>query len=207
MTAPSSQAARESGSPSPEQRLVLASASPRRKDLLAQIGLVPDLIVPADIDEDPKPREAPRVLAERLARAKSDAVADMQSGAFVLAADTVVACGHRILPKPRNPEEARRCLELLSGRRHHVFGGIAVVAPGGGASVRCIDTVVSFKRLSNAEIDAYLASGEWQGKAGGYAIQGRAGAFIPRINGSYTNVVGLSLYDTKAMLTGLGFSI
>lgn len=186
-------------------RLILASASPRRRDLLAQMGVIPDLIDPADIDETPKPREAPRAHALRLAEEKSAAAADRHADAFVIAADTVVACGHRILPKPVDVAEAERCLGLLSGRRHHVYGGICVIAPDGRQASRCVDSVVTFKRLTKPETAAYLESNEWEGKAGGYAIQGRAGAFVQRINGSYTNVVGLSLYDTRAMLTGLGW--
>lgn len=186
-------------------RLILASASPRREDLLAQMGTVPDLIVPADIDETPLAGEAPRAHALRLARAKAEAIAALHGDAWVLAADTVVACGHRILPKAEDADTARRCLRLLSGRRHHVLGGLAVVPPGAARMVlRCVDTVVTFKRLTDMELERYIGSGEWEGKAGGYAIQGRAGAFVTRINGSYTNVVGLPLYETRALLQGLG---
>ncbi len=191
---------------SPEaQILVLASASPRRLELLQQIGLSPDEIDPADVDETPRRGEAPAALAQRLAAEKASAVAGRHPGAFVLAADTVVACAHRILPKPEDAATARRCLALLSGRRHRVLGGICAIAPDGRRALRLVTTVVTVKRLDPAEIDAYIASGEWRGKAGGYGIQGRAGAFIRALNGSYSNVVGLSLYETAAMLAGLGY--
>lgn len=185
--------------------LVLASASPRRRDLLAQIGIVPDAVVPADIDEDPLRGELPAQLAKRLAAEKARAVTATHTGAYVLAADTVVAVGRRVLGKPGNADEARAFLQLLSGRRHHVLGGIALAAPDGRMVEKLADTAVRFKRLSDAEIDAYLATDEWEGKAGGYAIQGAAAAFIPAINGSYTNVVGLDVAMTRAMLTGLGY--
>ncbi len=188
-------------------RLVLASASPRRLDLLAQVGIVPDAVVPADIDETPVPRERPRALALRLARAKAMAVAGLaeHKGDFILAADTVVALGHRVLEKPADAAQARKFLELLSGRRHRVIGGVCGVSPDKKISERCIVTQVRFRRLSTADIDAYTDSGEWQGKAGGYAIQGRAGAFVPWINGSYSNVVGLALSETVGLLQGLGW--
>ena len=181
---------------------ILASTSPRRLDLLQQIGRVPDSVVPAGIDETPLSKESPKALAERLALAKAYAVAEDHRGDVVLAADTVVACGSRVLPKPGNRAEARRCLELLSGRRHRVYGGVAVISPSGIWS-RCVITQVSFKRLSRGELDSYIDSGEWQGKAGGYAIQGRAGAFVKQINGSYSNVVGLCVYTVEPVLTGL----
>lgn len=184
------------------QRLILASASPRRRDLLAQIGIVPDEVRPADIDETPLKDESPRALAERLARGKAAAVA---GDGFVLAADTVVAVGRRILPKAEDEATARRCLELLSGRAHRVFTGICVIAPDGRQASRVVEARVQVKRLTEAEIAAYLASGDWHGKAGGYAIQGPAGAFIPAINGSYSAIVGLPLYETKAVLVGLGW--
>ena len=186
-------------------RLVLASASPRRRDLLAQIGLSPDDIVPADIDETPRAGELPGPLAKRLSRAKGEAVARSAGDAWVLSADTVVGLGRRILGKPANESEARRFLDLLSGRRHRVFGGITVVAPGKAPVTRLVTTTVIFKRLEGAEIDRYLASGEWQGKAGGYAIQGAAGAFVRGLNGSYFNVVGLPLYETQSLLQGSGY--
>jgi septum formation protein len=186
-------------------RLILASASPRRLDLLRQIGLTPDAIDPADIDETPLKAELPTRHALRLAIAKAQCVAPRHSDAFILAADTVVACGRRILPKTEDETAARRCLALLSGRRHRVLGGIALIAPGGRTLSRLVESVVAFKRLSAAELDAYIASGEWRGKAGGYAIQGRAAAHIRFISGSYSNVVGLSLYDVSQMLTGFGW--
>jgi septum formation protein len=185
--------------------LVLASASPRRLELLTQIGLTPEAIEPTEIDEEPQPRELPSALARRLARAKARAAHARHPDAFVLAADTVVACGRRILPKPQDERDARACLELLSGRRHRVFGGLAVVTPEGVTRDRLVSTVVTFKRLSMSEIDAYLASGEWRGKAGGYAIQGRAAAFVKHLGGSYSNVVGLALYEALALLRGSGY--
>jgi septum formation protein len=187
--------------------LVLASASPRRLDLLRQIGIVPACVEPAEIDETPLKAELPAPYAQRIAAAKLDAVAPRHPQSFVLAADTVVACGRRILPKADGPESVRRCLDLLSGRRHHVLGAIAVAAPGGKRITRLVDTAVVFKRLSQAEIAAYVAAGEGQGKAGGYAVQGHAAVFVRAISGSYSNVVGLSLYDAAAMLTGLGFTL
>ena len=187
--------------------LVLASASPRRVDLLRQIGVVPAAVAPADIDETPRRGERPRDLALRLAAAKLNAVADEHPGMFVLAADTVVGCGIRCLPKPDDTSSARRCLELLSGRRHRVYGGVAMRAPDGRLSHRLTATMVAFKRLTPAEIDAYLASGEWRGKAGGYAIQGLAALFIRSVQGSYSNVVGLPLWETGSMLAGLGYPV
>ncbi|PKU26647.1 septum formation protein Maf [Telmatospirillum siberiense] len=184
--------------------LVLASSSPRRLDLLAQIGLVPDLVDPACIDEAPLARELPGPHALRLAEAKAGSVAARHPGAFVLAADTVVACGRRILPKAEEEAQAKACLELLSGRRHRVLGGICLVAPDGRRVSRLVTTTVIFKSLDQAEKDAYLASGEWQGKAGGYAIQGRAAVFVRYIGGSYSNVVGLALHETYGLLHGLG---
>ena len=184
---------------------MLASASPRRLDLLRQVGIEPAAIDPAHIDEAPGPRELPRTYALRMAKAKLAAVACRHPGATVLAADSVVACGRRILPKAESEAQARACLALLSGRRHRVLGGIAIAAPDGRTVERLVTTIVAFKRLTQAEIDAYIATGDWHGKAGGYAIQGHAASFIPWINGSYGNVVGLSLSDTVAMLTGLGW--
>jgi len=186
-------------------RLILASASPRRRELLAQIGLTPDAVDPADIDEGPLPRELPRRHALRLAEAKARAVSPRHSGAFILGADTVVACGRRILPQAGDAEIARRCLELLSGRRHHVFGGIAVIAPDGSCVTRCADSVVTFRRLERVELDEYLASRDWEGKAGGYAIQGLAARFVRFLGGSYSNVVGLPLFETLALLAGRGY--
>lgn len=187
------------------QRLVLASASPRRRDLLAQIGLSPDTIDSADLDETPLPDELPPIHAARLARAKAETVAPRQPGAFILAADTVVACGRRILPKPATAETARRCLELLSGRRHRVIGGVALMTPEGRIGTRLVISAVTFKRLTEAEIADYIASGEGLGKAGGYAIQGLAARYIRAIGGSYSNIVGLPLFETVSLLTGLGF--
>lgn len=185
--------------------LVLASASPRRLDLLRQIGIVPDTIDPAAIEETPRPRELPARLAARLAAAKADAVAARHPGAFVLAADTVVALGRRTLPKAETEEEARACLAALSGRRHSVLGGIALIAPDGRRAERLVTTAVRFRRLDRCEIAAYLAAGEWHGKAGGYAIQGLAAAFIPYLGGSHSNVVGLALAETASLLAGLGY--
>jgi len=185
-------------------RFILASASPRRTDLLAQVGLTPAAVVPAAVDEQPLKDERPRGLARRLAEAKARAVADAYPDDAVLGADTVVAVGRRMLAKAADEAEARRFLELLSGRRHKVLGGIAVVLPGGRVLSRLVETAVRFKRLSGDDIAAYLASGEWRGKAGAYAIQGRAAAFVAAINGSYSNVVGLPLYETCGLLAGQG---
>jgi len=185
--------------------LVLASASPRRLELLRQIDLIPDRVDPAEIDETPRRDELPPQHAMRLAGEKARAVMPRHAGAFILAADTVVACGRRILPKAEDEATARTCLALLSGRRHRVHGGIALIDPQGRAAGRHVVSHVAFKRLTAAEIAAYLASGEWQGKAGGYAIQGRAAALIRWISGSYSNVVGLPLYETAQLLAGRGY--
>lgn len=185
--------------------LVLASASPRRLALLAQVQLSPDAVDPADIDETPLPRELPRPHALRLAEAKARAVAARHGGAFVLGADTVVACGRRILPEVREVETARRCLALLSGRRHRVVGGIALIAPDGSIATRLVESIVTFRRLDPAEIEAYLAAREWEGKAGGYAIQGLAARFVRQLAGSYSNVVGLPLFESVALLAGKGY--
>ena len=185
---------------SPILPLVLASASPRRLDLLRQVGLEPATIDPADIDETPRVRELPRAYALRMALAKLAAVKERHAGALVLAADSVVVCGRRILPKTEVEAEARDCLVRMSGRRHRVLGAVAVAGPDQKVRTRLVETVVRFKRLEAAEIDAYLASGEWQGKAGGYAIQGRAAAFVAFLSGSYSNVVGLPLFETVALL-------
>ncbi|GIX11662.1 nucleoside triphosphate pyrophosphatase [Elioraea sp.] len=201
MTAASAPAARLRGP------FVLASSSPRRRDLLAQIGLVPDVIVPSGIDETPRPRELPSALARRLARAKAEAVAAAHPGALVLGADSVVAAGRRVLPKAETEAEARACLALLSGRRHRVHAGICAVAPDGRRAERLVTTVVAFRRLSEAEIAGYLATGEWHGKAGGYAIQGRAALFVRFLSGSYSAVVGLPLAETAALLAGLGYPV
>lgn len=188
-------------------QLILASASPRRRALLGQIGLVADAIDPAGIDETPNSRELPPALAERLARAKAVAVAERHPGGFVLAADTVVACGRRALPKPADETEARACLTLLSGRRHRVHTGVAVVDPGGAVHSRLVTSQVKFKRLSATETNAYVCGGEWRDKAGGYAIQGMAGRFVVAVNGSCSNVVGLPLYETCVLLGGLGYPV
>ena len=208
-------------------RLILASASPRRKDLLAQIGVVPDAIIPADIDEQPRAGELPRHYVQRLAGEKAAALLDhpdvrdaAQAGpTLILAADTTVALGRRILEKPRDIDEARRFLESLSGRRHRVMTGQALaLSDSHGNSdgtdsadtpvrTRVSETQVAVKRLSREEIDWYLASDEWQGKAGGYSIQGRFARFIPWINGSYTNVVGLDLADSHSLLSGAGMRL
>jgi septum formation protein len=180
--------------------LVLASASPRRLDLLRQVGYEPATIDPADIDETPRTGELPRAYALRMAEAKLAVVQRRHAGALVVAADSVVVCGRRILPKAEREAEARLCLSKLSGRRHRVLGGVAVAGPDGGVRTRLVETIVRFKRLEVAEIHDYLASGEWQGKAGGYAIQGRAAAFVASLSGSYSNVVGLPLFETVALL-------
>ena len=190
---------------------MLASGSPRRVTLINQAGIEPDALRPTDVDETPKRGELPRACANRLARAKADAALEFVredeelSGAYILAADTVVAVGRRILPKPELLDEAAQCLRLLSGRNHRVHTGVCLVTPNEAYRQRLVETRVRFKRLSEEDIEAYLASGEWRGKAGGYAIQGLAAAFIPWINGSYPNVVGLPLAEVWAMLQGLGF--
>lgn len=188
-----------------QDSFVLASASPRRVELLAQAGIVPDIVVPADIDEAPLKGEKPQDLALRLAVEKARVVAEAYPKAYVLAADTVVSCGRRILGKCENVEDARRFLALLSGRRHRVYGGIALIRPDGRCVSRVCQSVVQFKCLSAAEMENYLACREWDGKAGGYAIQGRAAAFVKYLSGSYSNVVGLSLYDTIRILNGSGY--
>jgi septum formation protein len=192
-------------------KLVLASASPRRFALLQQIGLEPDALLPADIDETAKKGELPRTLAQRLADEKAAVSARVAktrpelSGAYVLAADTVVCVGRRILPKCEILDEADQCLRLLSGRAHRVYTGLCLVTPNGNERHKLVETRVRFKRLSRQEIEAYLASGEWRGKAGGYAIQGLAGAFALKLAGSYSSVVGLPLYETMSLLVGEGF--
>ena len=194
-------------------KLVLASASPRRMELLQQAGIEPDRLVPADVDETPHRAEHPRSLAKRLARAKAEkALASLESEAerqpaFVLAADTVVAVGRRILPKAETIDEAARCLELLSGRTHRVYSGLCLITPSGKLRLRLVETRVRFKRLGRDELESYLASGEWRGKAGGYAVQGLAGSFVVKLVGSYTNVVGLPLYETVGLLDADGFHV
>jgi septum formation protein len=186
-------------------RLILASASPRRLELLAQIGITPNDVLPADIDESPLAQELPRQHAARLALIKARKIAGQESEAWVIGADTVVGVGRRILPKAEDEATARRCLQLLSGRAHRVFGGVAIFSPDGNVSERLVVTRVKFKRLSEQEMQDYLNCGEWQGKAGGYAIQGHAASFVAGINGSYSNVVGLPLYETMTLLSGLGW--
>jgi nucleoside triphosphate pyrophosphatase len=194
-------------------KLVLASGSPRRLGLINQAGIEPDALRPADIDEIPKRGELPRALANRLARAKAEAALhavrldEELRGSFILAADTVVAVGRRILPKADLLDEAAQCLRLLSGRNHNVYSGICLVTPKEAFRQRLVQTRVRFKRLSDEDIEAYLASGEWRGKAGGYAVQGIAGSFVIKIVGSYTNVVGLPLYETVTLLSGEGFPV
>ena len=188
------------------ERFILASASLRRKALLKQVNLQPTQIIAADVDETPIQGEMPRKLATRLAFEKAVKVAARFPNDFILAADTVVACGRRILDKVDNADAASEHLRLLSGRRHQVYGGVAVVTPGGTFHTRLVTTQVTFKRLNSSEIQGYLESGEWKGKAGAYAIQGTAGAFVKRINGSCSNVVGLPLYETLALLRGSGFT-
>ena len=184
-------------------QFILASASPRRVELLKQIGLEPAEIIPASIDETPLKSELPQHYARRLAEEKARAVALKCPGRAILAADTVVACGRRILPKTEDEKTARDCLALLSGRRHRVYGGVCVIDGAGKSRVALAITVVQFTRLTRRDIDAYLAGGEWEGKAGGYGIQGRAASFIPFIRGSYSNVVGLPLHETAMLLASI----
>ena len=188
-------------------RLILASSSPRRLDLLRQVGLIPDLVIPAEIDESPQQREQPQKMAQRLAIQKAKVVNDLYPEDIILAADTVVGCGRRILAQARDEGEARKHLELLSGRRHRVMSGICVRDQREGVQNRLVTTVVMFKRLSCEDIDSYIASKEWEGKAGAYAIQGRAAGFVRWINGSYSNVVGLPLFETCALLNHAGITI
>ncbi len=196
-----------------DARLILASASPRRLALLDQVAIRPDRMLPASIDESALKKELPRSLARRLARTKAEVIRvaaqrdDSLTGAYILAADTVVAVGRRVLPKPDLIDEAAACLRLLSGRSHRVYTGLCVVTPRGKVRQRLVETRLRFKRLSRQELEVYLGSGEWQGKAGGYAIQGRAGAFVTRLIGSYTNVVGLPLAETVALLQGEGYPV
>jgi septum formation protein len=204
MTSPRGVSPIASNRPAPQ--LVLASESPRRKALLAQAGITPDAILPAAIDETPRKGELPRPHALRLARAKAESAAKVWTGgaALFLAADTVVACGRRILPKAETEAEVRACLALLSGRRHRVLTAVALRASEGRMWTRLVETQVAFTRLTEQEIAAYLRCGEGVGKAGGYAIQGRAETFVRQINGSYSNVVGLPLLETLALLKGCG---
>jgi len=194
-------------------KLVLASASPRRLALLEQAGLVPDLLNPVDVDETPRRRESPRALALRLsgekaaAALKSSLVKALGDGVFLLAADTVVAVGRRIIPPPANIDEASEALVLLSGRAHKVYTAVCLVPPSGHGRTRLVETKVRFKRLSREDIETYLASDEWRGKAGGYAIQGRAGVFVRNLSGSHSAVVGLPLYETILLLQGAGYPV
>jgi septum formation protein len=185
--------------------LVLASGSPRRLELLSQIGLAPDSTISPDVDETERQGELPRDLAARLARSKAVAVATKMPSDFVVAADTVVSRGRRILPKAETATEARTCLSLLSGAAHRVITAVVVQAPTGQQAQRVVETRVQFKRLSVQDVEDYIGSSEWRGKAGGYAIQGRAGRFVIAIHGSYSAVVGLPLYETASLLEGLGY--
>lgn len=195
------------------QKLVLASGSPRRIELLQQAGIEPDRALPAEVDETPLRAEHPRSLAKRLSKTKAERALESLriepdfDGAYVLAADTVVAVGRRILPKAELIDEAANCLQLLSGRSHRVYSGVCLISPEGKLRQRLVETRVRFKRLSGAELESYLASGEWRGKAGGYAVQGLAGTFVVKLVGSYTNVVGLPLYETVGLLTAEGFKV
>ena len=188
-----------------KHQLTLASASPRRVELLKQLNITPDAIVPADINETPFHQEKPKDLAVRLSEGKALAVSKNASHSFILAADTVVSCGQRILDKAENEDQALTYIKLLSGRRHRVYGGITLITPENKVISRLSQTIVQFKKLSSSEIDTYISSNEWEGKAGGYAIQGLAGAYIKFISGSYSNVVGLSLYDTMNILKSGGY--
>ena len=185
--------------------LVLASGSPRRVDLLARIGIKPDRILPSEIDESPLKDELPRQLAGRLSLAKAAAVAPAAPGCLVLAADTVVGVGRRILPKAETEAQARSCLDLLSGRRHRVTTGVALALPDGRVLKRVVESIVTFQRLTQQQIDAYVASGEWRGKAGGYTIQESAEMFVRFLSGSHSNVVGLPLFETAQLLRGIGW--
>lgn len=194
-----------------KQRLILASGSPRRLDLLAQAGIAPDKLLPMDLDETPKRAEHPRSLARRLAQEKAEAAFQhvrsdpAWAGSYILAADTVVAVGRRILGKPEYLEEASSSLHLLSGRSHWVYTGVCVITPQSTTRVKVVETKVRFKRLSSIELKSYLASGDWRGKAGGYGIQGFAGTFIQKLSGSYSAVVGLPLLETVQLLNGEGY--
>lgn len=186
-------------------RLILASASPRRLDLLAQIGVTPDAVDPADVDESVLRNERPEDHARRLSAEKGQAVAARHPRAFILSGDTVVAAGCRILPKAETEDQARACLELLSGRRHRVHSAVTLIDPDGRARHRLSTSTVTFKRLHPNEIEGYIASGEWHGKAGGYAIQGRAAGLIRSLSGSHSGVVGLPLFEAQALLIAAGY--
>ncbi|MCE4226504.1 Maf-like protein [Methylobacterium sp. C25] len=214
-TEPAVAAAQASAKPDPAAapKLVLASASPRRLALLQQIGIEPDALLPADIDETPRKSESPRELARRLARAKLEVAReaarrnDMLHNAYLVSADTVVAVGRRVLPKAERLDEAADCLRLLSGRPHRVYTAVCILSPKGRQRERLVEARVRFKRLSSREIESYLGSGEWRGKAGGYAIQGLAGAFVIKLVGSQSAVIGLPLYETMSLLEGEGFPV
>ena len=205
--------ARDCSSPGSLPRLILASASPRRLSLLQQVGVEPLHLIPADIDETPQRSELPRVLAARLAAGKAEVAAGLAEArgdvgpCFVLAADTVVSVGRRILPKCETRDEAEDCLRLLSGRAHRVHTGITLLTPRGARRHRLVETRVRFKRLSSVELKAYLDAGEWNGKAGGYAVQGLAASFVVKLVGSYSGVVGLPLYETVSLLAGEGYPV
>ena len=196
-----------------KQKLILASGSPRRLDLLNQAGIEPARLMPMDLDETPKKSEHPRSLARRLSTAKAEAALEAVrgepawQGSYILAADTVVAVGRRILPKAEYVDEASAALHLLSGRGHWVYTGVCLITPDKTVRQKVIDTKVRFKRLSSHDIDSYLASGQWRGKAGAYGIQGIAGSFVVKLVGSYTNVVGLPLYETVSLLSGEGYDV
>jgi len=197
----------------PASALVLASASPRRLELLQQVGIEPERLLPTDVDETPQRAETPRALAKRLARLKAMAAFETlrargeTEGRWTLGADTVVAVGREVMPKAEIADDAVANLRILSGRTHRVYTGVCVVTPGGKTRERLVESRVRFKRLSREDIERYVASGEWQGKAGGYAIQGRAGAFVVKLAGSYTGIVGLPLYETLSLLAGEGFVV
>ena len=201
----------EVSNPSRRPRLVLASASPRRLALLQQAGIEPDALLPADVDETPLRSESPRDVAKRLARAKAEVARraarrrEELRDAYILSADTIVVVGRRILPKAETEAEARRCLELLSGRRHQVTTGVVLRLPDGRRLSRLVATAVAFQRLTAAQVEDYLTAGEWRGKAGGYAIQGRAEAYVRFLSGSWSNVVGLPLFETAQLLRGVGW--
>ena len=201
-----------SGTRGPDPKhLVLASGSPRRLELLQQVGIEPERLLPADLDETPERAEHPRSLAQRLSKAKAEASAltlnriAERDGRYILAADTVVSVGRKVMPKAELVEDAIANLRTLSGRTHRVYTGLCLLTPEGRVRQRLVESRVRFKRLSRQDIDRYIASGEWRGKAGGYAIQGLAGGFVVRLIGSYTNVVGLPLYETLSLLEGEGF--
>jgi septum formation protein len=203
----------EVSNPSGRPKLVLASASPRRLGLLQQAGIEPDALLPADVDETPLKNEGAKELAKRLARSKAEVARkvararDDLKGSYILSADTVVVVGKRVLPKAELVDEAAGCLRLLSGRAHRVYTSICLITPKDSVRERLVETRVRFKRLSRDEFERYLASGEWRGKAGGYAIQGLAGTFVVKLVGSYSNVVGLPLYEAAALLDGEGYPV